>query len=78
MIPATIRDLRITSSNEAPASSFEDAGQLITRVRALETDIGTTRARYEYPYDSMPYAQLPTVYDVDADDDIGLHPFLKS
>ena len=29
MIPATIRDLRITSSNEAPASSFEDAGQLI-------------------------------------------------
>ena len=29
MIPATIRDLRIRSSNEACWSSFEDAGKLI-------------------------------------------------
>ena len=29
MIPATIRDLRITSSIEDTASSFEDAGRLI-------------------------------------------------
>ena len=31
MIPATIRDLRITSSNEACSSSFEDAGKLIIK-----------------------------------------------
>ena len=37
MIPATIRDLRITSSNEAPASSFEDAGHLITDIQSSPT-----------------------------------------
>ena len=49
MIPATIQDLRITSSFEDEQSSFEDAGKLIIRAAEICADPGPASSRTVSP-----------------------------